>query len=912
MIFPFRVLGVLCMVGSLLTHVAPCAAEEVESPPVCFQKVPVAMDSHAFSTHRSWQAEHGLPQNSVQAITQTRDGYLWLATFGGLARFDGVRFRTYNTGNTPNFTTNRLLTLFQDRAGRLWIGGEGGALMCLEADRVQPFGLAEGVPQSNIAAICETPDGTLWIGADDGLFRREGARFVRADSPATGANRVIALWPTPDGRIFFGRKEGVFVLHNGQTAALQLLPQAALTCLFRDRQNRFWIGSEWGVFVWQEGAPPRQFLKNDGLSHNLIHSVTQDPAGRIWIGTGLGVTVFENENLRPATELELANQEVQGLHLDGEGNLWAGTTTGGVHVFAPTRLAAISLPVRNDPSVTAILQDQSGTIWVSTSCSGLHRIRGNQLESLWIPCVWAMAEDRTGALWLGMYTGSLRRLAANRLTLYGNADGLPGSAVVSLLVAQDGHTLWIGTNVGLAQRTPDGRFHDLTRLPNAPQTWVRTLLEAPDGSLWIAADSGLFHFQNGQFSRFTTRDGLGNPFVRALHLDANHILWVGTYGGGLHRIDHGSCCRIRTADGLLDDVVSFIHEDSEGNFWLSGNRGLSRVARSELEDFCLGRRSRVDPLGYTKADGMPDSETNGGFQPAACRLRDGTVLFPTIKGVARLAFDRTNRQSPPLLIESVAVNGVAQPVHPQSVFAPGVRRMEITYTGLSFSVPEKVRFRYRLEGTESDWIDAGSRRTAFYTNLAPGTYRFIVTACNNEGLWNEAGTTLTFTIQPFFYQTRWFQALWLLIVIGTGWGLYELRVRHLLARAFHLEMLVRERTENLRREKEKTEAANQSQTRLLSLIAHDLKNPLFAIAGWVKLARENLKNRRSSEVCDEPLHSINNEVQDMIGFITTLLDSAALEAGRLRLSRHRLDLAELVKTVAARQPVSVPGRRRSR
>ncbi|MBX7220781.1 MAG: hypothetical protein K1Y36_12600 [Blastocatellia bacterium] len=890
----FCIFGILCQ---LLAFNLPGWAEVREGVPPCFHResLPTGSPFH-FSTCRQWQVEQGVPQNTIMGMTQTRDGYLWIVTFGGLARFDGVRFRTY-TDHSPSFPTNRLITVFRDRRGWLWCGAEGPGLMYLDPvrDEIHVFTEPEAQALRNVNSFCEDAAGNLWI-CGEVLRCWDGTRFVPLpEDPRFKMQAVVAY---PDGRIFIGSEQGLVVFQQGRFQLVPGLPGVPTAPLIVDHRQNLWFGNfEQGLCVIQPDGRIRRYQTVDGLPDNTVVDLLEDRDGNLWVATKNGVAICTDKGIRPLSVPGLTNTPIQSLFQDREGNFWIGTAVQGLFCLAQGKLSAIPIKAVTDPSVTAVFQDRTGAIWMSTSCNGIHRLQGGVVESLLIRCVWAMAEDKTGAIWMGLFEHGLRRYQNGEVTLHRDRDGLLDSGIASVLVAADGLTLWIGTRAGLAQRTPDGKFHGFSHLPNAPQSWVRHLLAAPDGSLWMGTDNGLFRFKDGVFTSITTANGLSNPNVRGLYLDAEKTLWAGTYGGGLYRVKNGRVTKIGTQDGLFDDIVSSVFEDRQGNFWLSGNRGLSRVNRRELEDFCEGRISRVFSTGYTKADGMSASETNGGFQNAFCRLTDGTVLYPTINGVTRLTLDQGDGKPPGTLIETISVNGVDRNALPELTFEPGVNRLEITYTGFSFAVPEKIRFQYRLEGSDSNWIQVGTRRTAFFTNLGPGTYRFSVKSCSSDGIWDEAGKTISFTIRPFFYQTRWFQALVLLVVAGAGFAVYQIRVRQLTLQAFALEKLVRERTESLRLEKEKTEKANEFKTRLLGIAAHDLKNPLFTIAGFAELTLEAFKTNAAVGACGEYVGHIKRETERVIALINSLLQMATLDSGAINLTPQPVDLLLLVGTV---------------
>ena len=397
--------------------------------------------------------------------------------------------------------------------------------------------------------------------------------------------------------------------------------------------------------------------------------------------------------------------------------------------------------------VQAIIQTRDGYLWLATQ-EGLVRFDGinftvfdkRNTPELRENNIQALYEDRAGALWIGTASG-LNRFDGKRFTTYGTGDGLTNNSIWAMSEDRAG-ALWIGTDGG-----------------------------------------GLNRFKDGKFAAYTTKDGLASDIVLSLYQDRTDALWIGT-GGGLSRLKDGRIASYTTADGLFDDVVFQVLEDEKQNLWMSCNKGVFRVSRAELEGFADGKTNKITSFSYGTADGMKSRECNGGFQPAGWKTADGKLWFPTVKGVAMIdpADIRFNDQPPPVVVERVVIDSEAVPAQDNLELEPGKRRFEFHYTGLSFLAPEKVRFKYKLEGFDRDWIDAGARRAAAYNSLSPGNYKFRVIASNNDGVWNETGASFDFYLKPYFYQTYWFYLVCAALLGLACWGLYRLRVRQMQAR----------------------------------------------------------------------------------------------------------------------------------
>ncbi len=476
-------------------------------------------------------------------------------------------------------------------------------------------------------------------------------------------------------------------------------------------------------------------------------------------------------------------------------------------------------------------------------------------------------------------------------------------------------------------RLAGGEWRTYTTKDGLPSDLLISALVDRHGALWIGTDGGgLVRFHEGQWTRYTTREGLGSDIVFALHEDGQGTLWIGTSGGGLSRLVERKLATFGPREGLTDDVVFQILEDDRGGLWLSGNKGISRVAREELEAVARGEQKTVSIVSYGLADGMKSAEASGVSQPAGFKGADGRLWFPTPAGVVSIDPVRLPRNTvpPPVKVERVVVD--ARDLGPGTRFdlPPGRRRWEFHYAGLSFLAPKSVQFKYRLEGFDRDWVFAGTRRAAFYTNLPPGDYTFRVVASNNDGVWNLEGDAVAVRLRPHFHQTIWFPLLLGSIVALAGAMAYRLRVRALRARQQELEEMVERRTRDLQHQKEQTEAAllevekarreaetqrqeaerhsevalqaDALKTELLSIAAHDLRSPLSAVLGYADLM---LVGSERGPTAGESAQLIRAAAYRMLSLVDDLLETAAIDQGKLVLDMRPVDLSSLAEAVAA-------------
>jgi len=776
--------------------------------------------------HDVWQTEDGLPQNSVKAIAQTRDGYLWLGTQAGLVRFDGVRFTVFNQGNTAVIKNNNVMALLADRNGSLWIGTYGGGLMRLKNGEFTTYTTKEGLAHDVVYEIYEDRERNLWIGTHGGgLSRLRDGKFTTfTTKDGLSHNFVKAIYEDHEGNLWVGtdggglsrRTAGKFTTFTKQDG----LASNIVLSIYEDRQGSLWIGTYDGGLNRLKDGKFTTYTKKEGLSSNAVFSIHEDRDGNLWVGTyGGGLNRWQDGRFTAFTIKEgLSDAGVRCLYEDREGSLWVGTHSGGLNRLKDGKFTTFTTNEGLSSDVVfPIYEDHAGNLWIGTEGSGLNRLKDGKFtayttkDGLANDFVWSLHEGRDSSLWIGT-GGGLNRLKDGKFTTYTTKDGLANDMVWALHEGRDG-SLWIGTFGGGLNRLKDGKFTAYTTKDGLPDVGVRVIHEDREGSLWIGTNSGgLARLKDEKFTTFTTREGLSSDIVRSLYEDQQGSLWIGTLGGGLNRLKDGRVTAYTTRDGLFDDLIWQILEDGQGNLWMNSSRGIFRVSKQEMDDFARGKSRTITSIAYGKADGMKSSQGNGGAQPMGWKSRDGRLWFPTIKGMAMIDPQKvkTNELPPPVIIEQALVNDQAIDLNERIQLPPGQEKFEFHYTGLSLLAPEKVKFRYKLEGFDKDWIDAGPRRVAYYTNIPPGNYRFRVIASNNDGVWNEVGASLEFYLAPHFYQTYWFYALCALAVILIGVGLSLLRVRHLKRSNKELETKIGARTAELTQSNAKFQKTNEA------------------------------------------------------------------------------------------------------
>jgi diguanylate cyclase (GGDEF)-like protein len=772
--------------------------------------------------HDSWTSQRGLPGEAVYQILQSKDGYLWVRTGAGLARFDGVRFASMDAE----------------------IGPEPVKAMCLNADgdlllrtathnivykdrRFSEYLPSAHWPGGGVRVVFESREHVLFVGSDNFIYRIE--KNGEATTLEKNTGWVNDFLEDQSGRIWIAAAHSLFLYNDGRIAAEfpTKTVTSTITALAEDRQHRLWAASANGLYRLDSGAmvsgagfhPARQ-----GEASGRETSIAQDEQGNLWIGNETSGLERLTDGRASALDYNagLTDNNVLSLFVDREGSVWIGTASG-LDRLRDTKLITFTtregLPTNRVKSVVA---DRNGDATVFTDTGGVATIHDGRVTvsnlNKQLPTLAgsAMFRSRDGSLWIGTL-GGLSRIKDGNLTVYAGGGHFSKNYISA--ICEDDESLLVANSESRIFRFKPGNAQDGEVLPFTVHGRPTPLLDAgiytftmyrdPDGTLWFGTSNGLFKRPPGD----SPKGGWSGKVqfdVTSIFDDHRGNLWLGGRTPGLvaYRLRDGRLTHYTKHDGLFDGFVSYVLAGEDGNLWMSAEDGIYSASEHDLDEFADGKTHFVAALRYGLADGLKTTESvDVTSQPAGARTSDGKLWFAMKKGVVEIdpAHLRHNELAPPVVIESVSANGATMPFDASLSLAPGTKGLEIQYTALSLGIPDRIRFKYQLDGYDHDWVEAGSRRAAYYTNLPPGEYRFRVIAANEDGVWNVEGATINITLKPFFYQTHLFFAFCCLLALLGAFAANRLNTRLIRARAARLTLVVEEKTAELRKSQSELE-----------------------------------------------------------------------------------------------------------
>ncbi|HKS06845.1 MAG TPA: ATP-binding protein [Gemmatimonadaceae bacterium] len=866
-----------------------------------------------------WGTDDGLPSHTINDVKQSRDGYLWIATPGGLVRFDGFTFRTYTTLEFPELIEDRARALYAGVGDTLWFALERQGVFSLANGRFHRL-----VDNSRgILALIQDGKGRLY-GGDLALFKLDSATRERV---GTYSGVALTLARDEQGVVWVnGDRSGV--LHRVHDAGVERGPATVLRTMVTvpSRSEVLTVELRGDVFVVVDarGVVRASLRTGEGRIPRLI-----DARGALWATRTDGIEAYAPNSDRPIATFVLApGVAVTSMIEDREGNIWIGTRQHGLWRVRRTAFRVVTkADGLIDDQVMTLSRGAGGEVFAADAMLRVFRVspewRAHPLEFRAprnAPSTKLAASalvDSRGTLWVGVGTRD-----APRGALIGRRTGMPDIVIPDMRaptrIIEDPNepgTIWAHDAVGALRLQPYAS-------PVGRKYWglggtLRDIAIDRRGVAWLAGSAvgngyaRLLAIEGNAVTMFTPDSGLPRNELRAVAIDRDNVVWLGTYGAGIVRYKDGQFRTVAARDGLAEDIVSTILVDDNDNFWMSGNRGVHRVSRAELNAFLDGTARRVHGVAYDRRDGLTNPEASGWH---AARASDGRLWFPTYDGAASVdpTYAAALDALPPLVrIDRIVANNDSVRVESAQRLPRGRRRVEFAYTGISLRYPEAVRFQYRLDGADDEWIDAGTSRTAVYNNIGPGRYTFRVRAMNHGAVWSAEDATIAIGVPAYFYETGWFMAMVALGMIGLAYGGHRYRVRDLERRRVQLNHIIEERTSALAAEKARTEvmlqtvsqqaeqlrSLDEAKSRFFANVSHEFRTPLSLVLGPL----EDIRDGRAGIIGDaagKKLDTVIASGRRLVRLVDQLLDIARLEAGALHLHAEVHDIIAYVRRTA--------------
>lgn len=853
-----------------------------------------------------WSRQNGLPANTVNVIIQTQDGYLWLGTTAGLLRFDGVRFEVIGTDTSSIENREVITALCETKDSSLWIGTAYDGVRHLKHGNLIPCRIEDGFPKKPIKSLLESKTGHLWIGSSDGLFEYYQGRCRQIPIKH---EYITSIAEDDGGQIFVGTGKGVHFFRESQLKQINsifkkdVLPDELITSLAADHQGKMWIGSHNGLVCWSGEKNGRQEISEVNKPIDIA-SILQDRHKNIWVGTTEGIYRYSNSKwARFNASQGLLSDNILNILEDQEGSIWFCTSEGlcrlrDVHLLTYTIQEGL---VNN--ALTSILEGVDNSLFFLSAAGGGSVVRmksGSLIKIPNSPPVGPAYLAQDGSIWTSL-SGSLSRFKNDKFIKYSTSSGLPNVWISA--ITEDSASLIIYLDRIGVRRFFNGRVEPF-RLADGKEyssiDYVSSFFRSSDGILWIGTSNGLVKIQNGRKTTYNKKDGLVDDWIGSFFEDRPGSLWIGSPRGGITHYRDGRFIAYQTKTGLFTNEIYGVLIDDNADVWMSSPRGIGWIHHQSVYEYEVGKINSVTSQVLTTADGMRTDECFGTWQPSAWKTHDNKLWFATLKGAVMIdpKVFKSNTVPPPVYIEQVIVDLQAVKLDRFEPLQPGTEKIEFHYTALSYLVPDRVLFKYKLEGYDREWVEAGTRRIAYYTNLFFGKYTFRVMACNNDGVWNEIGASYSFEILPHFYQTAWFLTILLIIFSGVVFGIYRVRVWQLLQREKDLERRIQERTRQLEFANKELEAFSYS-------VSHDLRAPLRSVDGFSSALLEDYTDKLDDQGKDY-LQRVRAASQRMECLIDDILNLSRVM--RSEMQRVPVDLSGLSQAISIELSRTQPNR----
>ncbi|WP_224998906.1 sensor histidine kinase [Cesiribacter sp. SM1] len=833
----------------------------------------------------NWQMEDGLPSNSVMAHLKSKSGYFWLATYDGLSRFDGYKFKNYTQRFYPQIPTNSLFDLHEDVKGNLWIATNGGGVVKMRDEVFTVIQENEFSPNQSVTAFAEDEQGQIWVGTRGGLGLIRDDVFVAYPELNRLHNlHIFSLYHDAKGSLWIGTVgDGLWELHNGllrHYTNIHGLTNNSIRSIFEDQKGRLWIGTEEGINIMEHGRI-REVPVFGKTFAAFINDIHQDAYGTLWFTTNEGLLRYKKNTFEwLLTDTEGGSNELQQLYSDGEGSLWIGSYYKGLLRLRDGKFNNYSRAEGLPNEVVNVVWSEEDAVWVGTNdgvaflkqgVEQVYRLDNNSAANR----VREIFRDSRGVLWVGTNDG-IFRLKGNKFErAFKRGSGLSSDKIRRIVEDKEGR-LWIGTRNGLFVSNPE-RPEEVRVVDELYGIFILSLFVDSKGNLWVATNGkGLYYYDGTSFSQHSYEQGLTSNVLFDVWEDKEGIIWVGS-NDGLHIYKNNSWHNINEKQGLFVNTIFQILNDEQDNLWLTTNRGVFVVKRSEILSVTDNKNAQFrNYKQFTTADGMRSSEIAAVSR--SCLSSDGLFWFATLNGVSAInpKLISTNPTSPLVKIERVTGDKYEYPLASEVRFAAGTKQYEIQYTGFNYYAPKATSFYYMLDGFDKEWQEAGNRRVAYYTNLPAGDYTFKVRATNEDGIWSKEEAAFKIIQEAYYYENPWFKVAMLCLVVLLLVVLYFWRTRQLRLENLKLESLINERTnditaqkESIEHQKEELSRLNQLKDKLLSVLSHDLRQPFSSISGLLALLRER-------QIDQQEFQHFSKELNQQVKWQVHMLDNVLL------------------------------------
>ncbi|MFO7735559.1 MAG: methyl-accepting chemotaxis protein, partial [bacterium] len=764
-----------------------------------------------------WDNTRGMPQNTAASIVQTRDGYIWIATEEGFARFDGVDFKVFNDANLP-ITIPNVKDIIEDRSDSLiWVAVEGSGLVKFNyrTEEYRILDLSDGLPSINVLVLIQDNKGRIWGGTrSKGVFRvnREGMVSVFNSSTGFAENTITGMALAPDGNIYMISENKVILVNSSGSIVSEWGFSVRVESIYMNSDDKLYIGTKGkGLYTLSHDSGRLTNIFPEIFEDRIISMINSDNDDNIYVGSmGKGlVRIRGNGSVKPSEQDMVNISNLDSFEQDHEGSIWLGTKGDGL--FRLKKGKFITYGERSgikDPIVFPVHSRSAGGMWFGTWGGGLYYILDGKVhredfggEIKENSVVVSLLEEKDETLWVSVYGSGVVRIKDGETKIFDKSNGL--ADIISVIFEDSLGTIWIGTfgNRGLFTYE-EGR---ISRYPGGgifSDTMIRSVTEDVNGIIWVGTDKGVFKIEDEGVSNAV--ESLRNTKINSVYAASDGFFYIASdIGLALYREDRRDTVILNRKNGMPVSNMFDVIEDRAGNLWVTSNKGIIFLDQKNVHDYYYGRAEKINSKRYGISDGLLTPECDGGSQPNIWRSRDGRLWFPTSAGLAVINPEdiASNNKVPEVHINKMVVDNTETAFlnngEEIESFPPGSTTFEFFYTGLSLLFPDQVRFKYKLEGLNDNWVDARTRRNAFYSNLEPGEYTFRVIAANNDGVWNEEGASYTFILEPYWYETWWFYALVVAFIVFIIVIMVRNKIKQVRLREVEMSEIIENRTEEL-------------------------------------------------------------------------------------------------------------------